>query len=29
MVRFVDAPSHGKPINEYDPEARGAEAYHN
>lgn len=29
LVRLVEAPSHGKPINEYDPESRGAEAYHN
>ena len=29
LVRLVAAPSHGKPINEYDPESRGAEAYHN
>ena len=29
LVRLCEAPSHGKPINEYDPESRGAEAYHN
>lgn len=29
LVRLVEAPSHGKPINEYDPESRGAEAYRN
>ncbi len=29
LVRLVEAPSHGKPINEYDPESRGAEAYSN
>lgn len=29
LVRLVEAPSHGKPINEYDPDSRGAEAYHN
>lgn len=29
LVRLVEAPSHGKPINEYDPESRGAEAYNN
>ncbi len=29
LVRLVEAPSHGKPIIEYDPESRGAEAYIN
>lgn len=29
LVRLVEAPSHGMPINEYDPESRGSEAYHN
>ena len=26
-VRLAEAPSHGKPINEYDPKSAGAEAY--
>jgi chromosome partitioning protein len=26
-VRLAEAPSHGKPINIYDPRSRGAEAY--
>ena len=26
-VRLSEAPSHGKPINAYDPYSRGAEAY--
>ena len=29
LVRLVEAPSHGKPIIEYDPKCRGAEAYLN
>ena len=29
LVRFVEAPSHGEPINEYDPTSRAAEAYNN
>ncbi|MFI3260686.1 MAG: ParA family protein [bacterium] len=29
LVRLVEAPSHGKPINEYDPTSRAAEAYSN
>jgi len=29
LVRLVEAPSHGKPINEYDPESRATEAYAN
>lgn len=29
LVRLVEAPSHGKPILEYDPKCRGAEAYIN
>ena len=29
LVRLVEAPSHGKPILEYDPKCRGAEAYTN
>ncbi len=29
LVRLVEAPSHGKPIIEYDPQSRGAEAYIN
>lgn len=29
LVRLVEAPSHGKPILEYDPNSRGAEAYIN
>ena len=29
LVRLVEAPSHGKPIIEYDPKCRGAEAYIN
>jgi len=28
-VRLSEAPSHGKPINAYDPYSRGAEAYKN
>ena len=27
LVRLVEAPSHGKPINEYDPLSRATEAY--
>ncbi len=29
LVRLVEAPSHGIPINEYDPTSRATEAYHN
>ena len=29
LVRLVEAPSHGKPINEYDPTSRATEAYEN
>lgn len=29
LVRLVEAPSHGKPINEYDPMSRATEAYAN
>ena len=29
LVRLVEAPSHGNPILEYDPNSRGAEAYIN
>jgi chromosome partitioning protein len=29
LVRLVEAPSHGKPINEYDPTSRASEAYLN
>lgn len=29
LIRLVEAPSHGEPINEYDPEGRAAEAYTN
>ena len=29
LVRLVEAPSHGKPINEYDPTSRATEAYIN
>lgn len=29
LVRLVEAPSHGKPINEYDPLSRATEAYAN
>ncbi len=29
LVRLVEAPSHGKPINEYDPTSRASEAYAN
>ena len=29
LVRLVEAPSHGKPINEYDPTCRATEAYAN
>ena len=28
-VRLSEAPSHGKPIDAYDPYSRGAEAYRN
>ena len=27
LIRLVEAPSHGEPINEYDPTSRAAEAY--
>ncbi len=29
LIRLVEAPSHGEPINEYDPQCRAAEAYTN
>ena len=29
LIRLVEAPSHGEPINEYDPESRAAKAYNN
>ena len=29
LIRLVEAPSHGEPINEYDPTSRAAEAYIN
>ena len=29
LVRLVEAPSHGKPISEYDPGSRATEAYEN
>ena len=29
LVRLVEAPSHGKPIIEYDPKCKGALAYLN
>lgn len=29
LVRLVEAPSHGKPINEYDPKSKATEAYSN
>ena len=29
LIRLVEAPSHGEPINEYDPTSRAAEAYMN
>lgn len=29
LVRLVEAPSHGQPINEYDPTSRATEAYSN
>lgn len=29
LIRLVEAPSHGEPINEYDPTSRAAEAYAN
>ncbi len=29
LIRLVEAPSHGEPINEYDPTCRAAEAYMN
>ena len=29
LIRLVEAPSHGEPINEYDPTSRAAEAYTN
>ncbi len=29
LVRLVEAPSHGQPINEYDPTSRATEAYAN
>lgn len=29
LVRLVEAPSHGKPISDYDPQSRATEAYEN
>lgn len=29
LVRFVEAPSHGKPINDYDPTSKATLAYAN
>ena len=29
LIRLTEAPSHGEPINEYDPMSRAAEAYMN
>ena len=29
LIRLVEAPSHGEPINEYDPANRATEAYNN
>jgi cellulose biosynthesis protein BcsQ len=29
LVRLVEAPSHGKPISDYDPTSRATEAYQN
>ena len=29
MVKLSEAPSHGKPIIDYDPKCRGTEAYLN
>lgn len=29
LVKLVEAPSHGKPISDYDPDSRGAQAYMN
>lgn len=29
LVKLVEAPSHGKPISDYDPDSRGAQAYLN
>lgn len=29
LIRLVEAPSHGEPINEYDPTSRASEAYNN
>ena len=29
LVRIVEAPSHGKPIGDYDPDSRAAKAYEN
>ena len=29
LVRLVEAPSHGKPISDYDPECRATQAYQN
>ena len=29
LIRLVEAPSHGEPINEYEPTCRAAEAYNN
>ncbi len=29
LIRLVEAPSHGEPINEYEPEGRAAEAFNN
>ena len=29
LIRLVEAPSHGKPIGEYDPKSKATEAYNN
>ena len=29
LIRLTEAPSHGKPIANYDPTSRGTEAYIN